>query len=343
MLQLNNVKFYAIALLVGIVLSAGTAMAAPPAPPLVAVILPRDNTRFQAIHSAFLERFNKITTIAGKPRLYVQSPNADLMSLRNSIRKANALGADLVVVYGTRAAMAATQEDFTEPLIFADVFDPVAMGLVPSAARGGNLITGVIGYAPVQTLLKVLQECSGTGGLAIPVETKSPAGKILIDVLKKASCQHAGGAPGGGKLPRSSDDFCWLEVVPADMQSIRGATQSLKASREKINAIYLSDLLPSDAHVAEIIRYAEEIGVPVVSQIHGTADLGAFATLESDPREQGLLLGEVADKVIEGELPEDIPPVFPRKVALVVNLDVAKRLGIQVPFSVLNQTTRVVR
>ncbi|MCM2263772.1 MAG: hypothetical protein NDI73_01130 [Desulfuromonadales bacterium] len=309
---------------------------------MVAVILPKDNARFQSIHAAFLERFNKITTIAGKPRLYIQSPNSDLMSLRNSIRKANALGADLVVVYGTRAAMAAKQEDFTEPLIFADVFEPVAMGLVPSLNRGGDLITGVSGHAPVQTLLKVLQETVGTGHLGIPVEAKNPAGKIQVEVLKKAACRRVGPADDNGKL-NPSGDLCWLEIVPTDMQSPAGVTKGLKAAEGKINSIYLSDLLPSDAHVAEILDYANQAGLLVISQIPGTAEQGAFATLESDPQEQGQLLGEIADRLIEGDLPEDIPLMIPRRISLVVNLDIAKKNDIQVPFSVLSQTSRVVR
>lgn len=315
---------------------------APPPPPLVAVISPRDNARFQVIHTAFLERFNKVTTVSGKPRLYVQSPNSDLMSLRNSIRKANALGADLVVVYGTRAAMAAKQEDFTEPLIFADVFDPVAMGLVPSLNRGGNLITGVSGHAPVQTLLKVLQETIGTGHLGVPIEPKNPAGKIQIEVLGKAACRRAGSNDDASKL-KSAGELCWLEILPTDMQTPSSASKGLKSAAGKINAVYLSDLIPSDQHAAEILNYAAQAGLPVISQLPGTADQGAFATLESDPEEQGQLLGEIASKLIDGELPEDIPLVLPRKISLVVNLEVAKKLEIQVPFSVLSQTTRVVR
>jgi putative ABC transport system substrate-binding protein len=318
------------------------AESAPPPPPLVAVILPRDNARFQTIHTAFLERFNKVTTLSGKPRLYIQSPNSDLMSLRNSVRKANALGADLFVVYGTRAVMAAKQEDFTEPLIFADVFEPVAMGLVPSLNRGGNLITGVSGHAPVQTLLKILQETIGTGHLGVPIEPKNPAGKIQVEVLTKAACRRGGSAADASKL-KQAGDLCWLEILPTDMQSPSFAAKGLKAAAGKINSIYLSDLLPSDLHVAEILAYAAEAGIPVISQLPGTAEQGAFATLESDPEEQGRLLGEIASQLIDGELPEDIPLMLPRQVSLVVNLDVAKKLGIQVPFSVLSQTTRVVR
>lgn len=333
---------FGIALTTEIAFSPAASLAAPPPPPLVAIILPRDNTRFQAIHAAFLRNFESVTTVAGKPRLYVQSPNPDIMSLRNSMRKAIALGADLIVVYGTQAAAAAKLEDFTEPLIFADVFDPVAMGLVPSLQRGGDLVTGVSGHAPVQTLFKVLQETMGTVRLGIPTEPRNPAGRIQIEALRKASCRRGGSGEDPGKTGRSGE-ICWLEVVPFDMLSPASVTKSLKAVAGKIDAIYLSDLLPTDMHAAEVLAYAASNNLPAISQLPDLAEKGALVTLETDSEEQGTLLADIARRMIEGDLPEDVPPAIPRQVSLIVNLAVAKQLGIQIPFAILTQATRVVR
>jgi putative ABC transport system substrate-binding protein len=329
-------------LLAGLAGSATQVVAAPPPPPLVAVILPRDNARFQSMHTAFLKAFASVTTVAGKPRLYVQSPNPDIMSLRNSIRKATAIGADLIVVYGTRAATAARQEDFTEPLIFADVFEPVAMGLVPSLQHGGNLVTGVCGYAPVQTLFKFFQETFGAGRLGTLTESRYPSAKVQVELLHNMVCRH--GDPVGSAdraLPPAVP--CRLAAVSTDMQVAQGVTQAIKQLEGEIDVIYLSDLLPTDRQADELLAYATRAGLPVISQRYGAADQGALMTLEADPVEQGEKLAEIARRVIDGELPEDIPPLIPRRVSLIINLAIARQLGIDVPFTVLTQTTRVVQ
>jgi putative tryptophan/tyrosine transport system substrate-binding protein len=101
--------------------------------------------------------------------------------------------------------------------------------------------------------------------------------------------------------------------------------------------------LPTDAHMQTALDYAAQAGLPVVSQVCGAADKGALITLEADPDEQGELLATIAKRMLEGDLPEDVPPLLPRRVYLTINLKVAKQLGIEVPFSVLLQTTRVIR
>jgi putative ABC transport system substrate-binding protein len=83
--------------------------------------------------------------------------------------------------------------------------------------------------------------------------------------------------------------------------------------------------------------------VPVVSQLSGAAEQGALLTLEADPAEQGELLAELAARLLAGARPAEIPLQIPRRVSLVVNLKVARELGVEVPFSLLVQTTRLIR
>ena len=85
---------------------------------LIAVVLVKDIPRYQNIHHVFAEEISLQST--APYQLYVQSPNDDFMSLRNSVRKAVAINADLIVVYGTSAALAAQMETRQIPVLFAD-------------------------------------------------------------------------------------------------------------------------------------------------------------------------------------------------------------------------------
>ena len=60
-------------------------------------------------------------------------------SLRNSARKAIALNADLILAFGTSAALAAKAETFETPILFADAVDPEAIGLVTQNKHDSQL------------------------------------------------------------------------------------------------------------------------------------------------------------------------------------------------------------
>ena len=62
---------------------------------LIAVIMANSQPRYNQVHAAFVKNTEGFCDT--NCRIYVQTPNADTMSLRNSVRKAVALGAELIV------------------------------------------------------------------------------------------------------------------------------------------------------------------------------------------------------------------------------------------------------
>src|SRR5262245_34499268 len=58
---------------------------------------------------------------------------------------------DLIVVWGTVAALAAKKATQSIPIVMVRVADPVGAGVVTSLARPGGNITGVSGIAPALT------------------------------------------------------------------------------------------------------------------------------------------------------------------------------------------------
>lgn len=310
--------FYLTGCLLFLALLSGTAYADER---LVAVILTRDTPRYQAIHEAFAEKFGQPKGV----KLYVQIPNGDILSLRNSARKAVAIGADAILTYGATATRAALAESYETPIFYADVIDPMVQGFIPDHFTPGKHVTGIRGDAPVQTLLKHFQAATGASCLCALYQKDEMSADNQVESLR-----------------RIAEKKGW-EVLPRAFSRSMDATTIMGLVSGRCQGIYCADSLVLLNQAAELVHKASERKLPVISQIPGMAEEGAFMVLETDPAEQG---GHIADyllRFLHGATLEELPPERPRNVSLVINLKTAKQLDIKVPFEVLSVTSRIIR
>ncbi len=290
-------------------------------PAAIAVILPTTPPHLQTIYRAFLRRFTEISAGHPAPRFYMQAPNDDYLSLRNSARKAVALNADLIVAFGTSAALAAKAESFETPVVFADAIEPEAVGLVSSNKRDSQLATGVRGNLPLQTLFKLLRELTNTLKLALVLDG-DPSDKQMIAIFKDAAGRRS------------------LEVVPVNMKGKAPAEVMREITASGANGLLFVE--DEEKHQA-VLELALEKKLPSVSIVPEMAEAGALLVMEVSPEEQGEALAEITLRVMNGDYPEAIPVVTPRKGGIVINLNSAQKCGLQIPFETLSQATRVVR
>jgi putative ABC transport system substrate-binding protein len=73
------------------------------------------------------------------------------------------------------------------------------------------------------------------------------------------------------------------------------------------------------------------------------AEKGALVSLEISPQEQGHLAAEIVVRILEGATPEHLSLLTPRRIELIVNMRSARELGINLPFAVLGNATRVLK
>jgi putative ABC transport system substrate-binding protein len=288
---------------------------------LVAVILTKDLPRYKSVHEVFISHLSD----AAACRIYVQTPNEDILSLRNSARKAVAIGADLIVTYGALATRAALSESFVTPIVYADVFDPMVQGFIPDQSTPGKNITGIRGDGPIQTLLKHFNTATGVTRLAALYHAGDTAAENQVDSLQRIAYNKG------------------LQIMPLAKVGSATLRELFEEMPNEAEGIYCTDSLRLLGDLPRIIDLATTRGIPVISQVPGLAEQGAFMVLETDPAEQGEKLAEYVNRLVRGCPLHDLPPERPRNVALVINLKVAQTLGIQVPFEVLSITSRLVR
>ena len=290
---------------------------------LIAVIMANSQQRYQDIHTAFAG--NSQNFCGENCQIYVQTPNADTMSLRNSVRKAVALGADLIVTYGPAATLAAKAEVPPIPMIFADVYDPVQLGLVSAKTKTGRNLTGIRGDAPVQALFKYFVQATQARKLVVLYNVNSQEG-----LLQKTVLQTSGKRRG-------------VAVIPLAVENNKDHITPLKDLPADADGLFLACSEHADTHLSDVLEFAAARQLPVITLRAGSAELGAFMVLETSAAEQGEKLAEIAELILAGKKTDEIRMYKPRQVAFVINLKIAKEYGIHVPFETLTVASRVVR
>ena len=96
------------------------------------------------------------------------------------------------------------------------------------------------------------------------------------------------------------------------------------------------------AHRARIIAFAAEKGLPAMYPYREYVDAGGFMSYA--PSNIDLFSGAAVyvDKILKGAKPADLPVQQPTKFSLVINLNTAKALGLDVPQSLLTRADEVI-
>lgn len=290
---------------------------------LIAVIMTNSQPRYNEVHSAFIK--NAGSFCDKDCRIYVQTPHADTMSLRNSVRKAVALGAGLIVTYGPLATMAAKAELPPVSTLFADVYDPVGLGIVSATTKTGRNMSGIRGDAPVQGLLKYFTDTVKVRKLGILFDAHSPEALQQRRILEE-SCNRKGIIVHAMEVDDSHNYLAPLGELPDD-----------------VDGVFVASSEHHESQLGFVLGYTNARKIPVITQLAGAADEGAFMVLETSPQEQGEKLAEMAGRVLSGQNINQIPMLNPHNISFVINLNVAKDQGIKVPIQTLSVASRVVR
>jgi len=290
---------------------------------LIAVIMANSQPRYNQVHSAFVKNTGGFCD--KDCRIYVQTPNADTMSLRNSVRKAVALGAELIVTYGPLATMAAKAELPPVPTIFADVYDPVGLEIVSANTKTGRNMSGIRGDAPVQGLFKYFTDTVNVRKFAILFDMHSPEALLQKRILEESS-KRKGIIAYAMEVGESHNYLAQLGKMPDD-----------------VDGVFIASSEQHESQLNFILGYTNARKIPVITLLAGAADEGAFMVLETSAQEQGEKLAEIAGRVFSGQDINQIPMLKPHRISFVINLSVAKDLGIKVPIQTLSVASRVVR
>jgi len=239
------------------------------------------------------------------------------------------LKVDALLVGGPPAALAAKNATRTIPVVFYNVADPVALGLVDSlAAPGGNItgftiITEVLAGKRLELLKDTIPKLSRVAVLWNPQnpgnaqqwkESQLPARALGLQL-------HSMEVSSADKF-----ESAFKEAAKARSTALAVAQDALTTSYQKL----IADL-------------AAKNRLPAIYTRGDFVDNGGLMSYGPDQAEQYRRVAYYIDRILKGAKPGDLPIEQPTKFELVINLKTAKTLGITIPQSVLLRADEVIQ
>ena len=254
------------------------------------------------------------------------SNDADLA--RRNAAELVALGPDVILVGGATNVAALQRATRTIPIVFAGLTDPVGAGFVESLARPGGNTTGFTAFEYgismkwVELLKEIAPRVKRVGVLR---EQGSSVGIGFWAAMQ-------GAAPSLG-----------MELRPVGARDASDIERGLGAfAREPNGGLIVPVGGLTIAHRDLISTLAARHQLPAVYPFRHFVTSGGLLSYGPDLDDQYRRAAGYVDRILKGEKPADLPVQAPTKYELVINLKIAKALGLDVPPMLLARADEVI-
>ena len=237
----------------------------------------------------------------------------------------------LILTSPTAGALAAKAATTTIPVVFLIAGDPVQLGLVPSLGRPGGNLTGATFYVAqlASRQLEVLHQLAPKAvSIGVLVNPNAPAVNVKSQVRDLELAAKALGLR--------------LRVVNVGSEAEASAAFATLAG-ERADAVFITaDGLFATQLRDPFVDLAARHRLPAMSGYRDFVTGGGLICYTSSVFDAGRQAGVYAGRILKGAQPGDLPVTQPTKFELIINLTVAKVLGLKLSEAFLLRADEVI-
>jgi putative ABC transport system substrate-binding protein len=249
--------------------------------------------------------------------------------LRDAATELN-LKVDILVAWGTVAAIAAKDAGLRVPLVFLPVGDPVALGLAQSLSHPGGNATGVAFEASAETYGKRLQ-----------LLKEVRPGVTLVATLGAADDPNVGSALESVKRAAPSLRLLIQDIRLRDANELDGSFTDMRKGGAQAVLVVAGAF--AFVHRDRIAALAVAHRLPSVHGLREGVFAGGLISLGPDLTVLARQGAAYVDKILKGAKPADLPIEQPTKFELIINLKAARALGLTIPQSLLLRADEIIQ
>jgi len=290
---------------------------------------PESDTDFRSWRMLFAARLRELGWTDGENlRIDYRYGAGEAASIAPVAKELINLRPDALFAITALSAVVLRQYTLTIPIIFVQVGDPVAFGLVTNLARPEGNTTGftsfnyVIGGKWVETLKDTVP---GLTWAAIFFEAGNPSSTQYITAIEAAAA----------KLN--------VRLIPVPVQSLSDIDSAFAAFADVTSGAVIAIPVGTVVlHRKKIITLAAQHRLPGMYPYRFFAAEGGLMSYGSDVGHQYRNAASYIDRILRGAKPKDLPVQQPTKFEFVINLQTARALGITIPPTLLARADEVI-
>ena len=280
--------------------------------------------------SAFWERLRESGYVEGQ-NLVIEARWGEGSLERLPALVAEVIGrkVDVLVTYGTSAAIAAKNATHTIPIVGVVMGDPIRNGLAASLARPGGNLTGLSlawGEGMAGKWLELLQDTvPRLTTVAVIMTPENPAERELVKDLQGAAAARG------------------LKLRIIGVREAGALDRAFEEAGRKVQAVLVLPMPSMTAHLRQVTALAAKHQLPAMYARRDYVDAGGLIVYAPDLAVMFRRAADYVDKILKGAKAADLPIEQPTKFELIVNLKTARALGLTFPESILLRADEVIR
>jgi putative ABC transport system substrate-binding protein len=234
----------------------------------------------------------------------------------------------IVASGGDQAVQVAKAATVTIPIVATIAFDPVESGLVTSMNRPGGNVTGVSLFSTalvakrVELLHDLAPNSSVIGFLANPSDPSAKADAKSAELAAQAVGQRT------------------VVVNAGTVPDCEAAFDSLR--RQGVGALLVQSDPFFNSVATQLVALARRHSITVIYGRREFAAAGGLISYGSELKSSYRQLGDYTARILKGARAAELPILQPTAFELVVNLKIAKEMGITVPTSLLLRADEII-
>src|SRR5262245_5847885 len=238
------------------------------------------------------------------------------------------LDVDLIVAHGTLGPLAAKRATTTIPIVALTAGDPLGSGLVVSLARPGGNVTG-------NSLM-----AADVGGKRLEIL------KEILPALSRVSVLWNAANPYSALVLRETESAgreLGIEVLSIGVRNLGDLDSRFEEVDPQAGGavIVVEDPLTVNAR-QQIADFAAKNQLPGIYGLREFVEAGGLIAYGAQLADLARRGAAYVDKILRGAKPADLPVQQPTKFELLINLRSAKKLGLEIPPTLLARADEVI-